>query len=56
MSWEKEAENDLRNYGAFAGLFFLLLSAFAVLGKKYKKGVKDKKEKKGRKDKKDGKC
>ena len=44
-------KNDLRNYGAFAGLFFLLLSAFAVLGKKYKKGVKDKKEKKGRKDK-----
>ena len=29
-------KNDLRNYGAFAGLFFLLLSAFAVLGKKYK--------------------
>ena len=25
-------KNDLRNYGAFAGLFFLLLSAFAVLG------------------------
>ena len=49
-------KNDLRNYGAFAGLFFLLLSAFAGLGKKYKKGVKDKKEKKGRKDKKDGKC
>ena len=49
-------KNDLRNYGAFAGLFFLLLSAFAVLGKKYKKGVKDKKEKKGRKKKKDGKC
>ena len=23
-------KNDLRNYGAFAGLFFLLLSAFAV--------------------------
>ena len=43
-------KNDLRNYGAFAGLFFLLLSAFAVLGRK------DKKEKKGRKDKKDGKC
>ena len=44
-------KNDLRNYGAFAGLFFLLLSAFAVLG-----SGKDKKEKKGRKDKKDGKC
>ena len=43
-------KNDLRNYGAFAGLFFLLLSAFAVLGRK------DKKEKKRRKDKKDGKC
>ena len=49
-------KNDLRNYGAFAGLFFLLLSAFAVLGRKCKKGGKDKKEKKGRKDKKDGKC
>ena len=42
-------KNDLRNYGAFAGLFFLLLSAFAVLGRKCK-------EKKRRKDKKDGKC
>ena len=30
-------KNDLRNYGAFAGLFFLLLSAFAVLGRKCKK-------------------
>lgn len=40
-------KNDLRNYGAFAGLFFLLLSAFAVLGRK---------EKKERKGKKDGKC
>lgn len=49
-------KNDLRNYGAFAGLFFLLLSAFAVLGRKCKRGGKDKKEKKGRKDKKDGKC
>lgn len=36
-------KNDLRNYGAFAGLFFLLLSAFAVLGRKCKKGRKDKK-------------
>ena len=35
-------KNDLRNYGAFAGLFFLLLSAFAVLGRKCKKGGKDK--------------
>ena len=37
-------KNDLRNYGAFAGLFFLLLSAFAVLGRKCKKGRKDKKD------------
>ena len=37
-------KNDLRNYGAFAGLFFLLLSAFAVLGRKCKKGGKDKKK------------
>ena len=37
-------KNDLRNYGAFAGLFFLLLSAFAVLGRKCKKGRKDKRE------------
>ena len=47
-------KNDLRNYGAFAGLFFLLLSAFAVLGRKCKKGVKDKKEKRGEKTKKTG--
>ena len=39
-------KNDLRNYGAFAGLFFLLLSAFAVLGRKCRKGKKDKKDKK----------
>ena len=39
-------KNDLRNYGAFAGLFFLLLSAFAFLGKKCKKGRKDKKDRK----------
>lgn len=39
-------KNDLRNYGAFAGLFFLLLSAFAVLGRKCKKGRKNKKDKK----------
>ena len=46
-------KNDLRNYGAFAGLFFLLLSAFAVLGRKCKKGAeKTKNEKKGKKDKK----
>ena len=32
-------KNDLRNYGAFAGLFFLLLSAFAVLGRKCKMPV-----------------
>ena len=40
-------KNDLRNYGPFAGLCFLLLSSFAVLGRKCKKS---------RKDKKDGKC
>ena len=39
-------KNDLRNYGAFAGLFFLLLSAFAVLGRKCKKGRINKKDKK----------
>ena len=39
-------KNDLRNYGAFAGLFFLLLSAFAVLGRKCKKGRKNRKDKK----------
>lgn len=43
-------KNDLRNYGAFAGILFLLLSAFAFLGRKCRK------DKKGRKDKKDRKC
>ena len=39
-------KNDLRNYGAFAGLFFLLLSAFAVLGRKCKKRKRGEKTKK----------
>ena len=38
--------NDLRNYGAFAGLLFLLLSAFAFLGKKCRNRRKNKKDKK----------
>ena len=41
-------KNDLRNYGAFAGLFFLLLSAFAVLGRKCKKRKKEEKRQKRR--------
>ena len=49
-------KNDLRNYGAFAGLFFLLLSAFAVpfWAENAKRAEKTKKRKRGEKTKKTG--